>query len=643
MRPVPAATGLKRLVIAVAAVAAAGLATLVGLSFLIPADTVRDAVTSEIRAVTGLEPQLRGQVSVSFFPSATVSFDDVVLGEDRTGEPAVLAKHLTAHLRYFPLLAGRIQVADVTLVRPTIAVRFDPAGNSNWSALLDSLTNALRPNPDRTASFSEIRINQGTVVLRDDRRGLAEWFRDVELALAWPSISRGFGASGRFVWRDEPVDGSISLTDFLAALSGDRSGVKLRLAGAPFKLAFDGSASHRPTFKLEGTLAADSVSLRDAMQWTGGKPLPVGGFGQFAVKAQTNVAAGVISLSGVNVELDGNAAEGVLTFATDGRQTVQGTLAADTLDFTPYVSTIRLLSAGDRNWNALPIALEGLTGFDLDLRLSAAGIKIGTAKLGRTAVAANLRGGRLNLTIGESRAFGGVLMGSLGIASANGGAEVKSHLQFADVDLESCLGQVFGLHKLAGRGNLAFNIEGSGGSVLAVTNSLNGTAKLTGRQGALAGLNVEQLLRRLERRPLSGSGDFRSGRTPFDQLNVTLKVVEGTVSVDELLVDGPAVRLAVGGQASIPARDLDLKGVATLVSTASATAFELPFVVQGPWDDPIMMPDPQILIRRSGAAAPLLEAVKDRAARDAVRSAIERLTRVPPAAAPASAESKTPE
>ena len=55
--------------------------------------------------------------------------------------------------------------------------------------------------------------------------------------------------------------------------------------------------------------------------------------------------------------------------------------------------------------------------------------------------------------------------------------------------------------------------------------------------------------------------------------------------------------------------------------------FELPFVVQGRWDDPIMLPDAQSLIRRSGAAAPLLDAVRDRKARDAVRSVIERLNR----------------
>jgi AsmA protein len=49
-------------------------------------------------------------------------------------------------------------------------------------------------------------------------------------------------------------------------------------------------------------------------------------------------------------------------------------------------------------------------------------------------------------------------------------------------------------------------------------------------------------------------------------------------------------------------------------------------VVQGPWDDPLVFPDPESLIRRSPGAAPLLDAVKDRKTRDAVRSVIERFT-----------------
>jgi AsmA protein len=52
----------------------------------------------------------------------------------------------------------------------------------------------------------------------------------------------------------------------------------------------------------------------------------------------------------------------------------------------------------------------------------------------------------------------------------------------------------------------------------------------------------------------------------------------------------------------------------------------LPFVVQGPWDDPLIFPEADSLIKRSTVTAPLLDALKDRTTRDAVRSVLERLT-----------------
>jgi AsmA protein len=640
-----AATGFKRLAIAVAAVVAAAFVTLIALSFLIPAASVRDAVKAEIHAVTGLDPMLGDDVSLSLFPSGAVRFRNVLLGNDRTGEPAVVADELTARLRYFPLLAGRVEIADVTLVRPRINVSFSPAGQSNWTGLIESLAHALQPDPDRTVSFSEIGIQDGTVFVHDGAKGVTERLENVDFQVAWPSISRSFGANGHFVWHGQAVEASLTLSDFLAALTGERSGVKVRLSGAPLNLAFDGAASDRPTLKLEGALAVEASSLREALRWTGNNKLPFAGFGRFALRAQSDFGGGVLGLSNVNVELDGNAAEGALTLSTDGQRLVQGTLAAEALDLTPYVSGVRLLAKNERGWDYLPIALDGFADFNLDLRLSAASIKIASAQLGRTAVAATMHAGKLDLTIGEAQAFGGVAKGSLGFAGANNGVAVKSRMQFVDVDLEDCLGQIFGVHKLEGRGNLAVNIDGSGDSVLAVTSNLNGTATLTAHSGAIAGINVEQLLRRLERRPLSGNGDFRSGRTAFDQLAISLKIDQGVVSVDDMHIDGPAVRLAVAGQASVPTRDLDLKGVATLVSTATDSAFDLPFVVRGPWDDPLMLPDPQSLIRRSGAAAPLLDAAKTHNASDAVRSVIDQLlgsSPAPTAATPAMSPASPP-
>ncbi|MGE3144223.1 MAG: AsmA family protein [Pseudorhodoplanes sp.] len=636
-----AATGFKRLGLAVVALVLALFGTLGVVSLLLPAEQVREAVKAEIRAVTGLDPVLRGDVSVSLFPSGSVSFSDVALGDPAAAEPPLAADRLTAKLRFFPLLMGKIEVADVALDNPRIEIVVRADGRSNWSPLLGSLTRTLAPGAaraEKVVSFSEIRMSGGTIRVRDELRGITERFDKVELSLAWPAISRSFAATGTVMWRNEPMEVGITVGDFAAALQGERSVIKLRASGPPIKFAFDGSYSMRPTVKVEGSVSADAPSLRRAIVWAGQKPLAGGGFGLFSLKAQTNVVGGTIALTGVNLELDGNVAEGVLTFATDGRQTLQGTLASDSIDLSPYLSTVRLMADREREWSRAPISLDGLSTVDLDLRISAAKIAVAGTKAGRTAVGLNLRDGNLTVTIGESQAFGGVIRGSLALSRLQNGASFKSQLQFSNVDLESCIGDLFGIRRIEGKGDLTFALDAVGGSVLALTRSLDGTASIAGRNGALTGLNVEQLLRRLERRPLSAGTEFRTGRTPFERLGVTLKIVDGTADVENVTLEGAAVRLGLAGSASIPARDLDLRGTARLAAaTDGKGSFELPFVVQGPWDDPIMLPDPEVLIRRSGAVAPFLDALKNRREREAARPAVEA-----PNPAPAAIQPPTP-
>lgn len=640
-----AVTGFRRLGFAVLALVLIVFGALAAVSFLIPADRVRDAVVEEIHAVTGLQPVVRGSVSVSLFPTGQVSFSDVVLGSADSGNSPLTAQQLVARLRFFPLLAGHIEVADVTLVAPHATVVIGRDGRSNWSPLADSLTRTLGHSgkTERLISFSEIRATGGHITWRNEARDTTEELTDVEMSLAWPAISRSFAASGRVNFRNEVIETSITLGDFGAMLQGDKSGLKVRINGTPLKLAFDGSMSLHPTLKVDGTMSSESPSLRRMLLWAGQKPLPGGGFERFSLKAQANVVSGTIALTGVNIELDGNAAEGVLTFATEGRQTWQGTLAADSIDLTPYLSTIQLLTSNERGWNRVPVDVEGLSSLEFDLRLSASKITIGSAKLGRTATAANLRQGKLLVTIGESQSFGGVIKGSFSLARAEQGAELKSQLTFTDIDLESSMSDLFGIRRLEGKGDLTLILDATGQNVLGITRTLNGTATLAGRQGALTGLNVEQLLRRLERRPLSGGSEFRTGRTPFEKFSAQIKIVQGVATVDDVSLQGPAVRLALAGSASIPTRDLDLKGTASLIGSKDGQGdFDLPFVVQGPWDDPIMLPDPQILIRRSGAAAPLLDAVRDKRTRDAVRSAIEKLTGSKGSSDPAPAEPARP-
>jgi len=608
--------GIKRLGLAIAAVFAMGFSILFALSLAIPADTVRERVKAQIEAVTGLDPVLSGKVAVSLFPTGSVRFDDVRLGGQHDGTSALTTEQLVVRLRFFRLLLGQIEIADVTLVRPTITIGFDKDGRSNWSGHIDTLARALQPSPERTRSFSEIRITGGTVRLHDAAQKIVQTLNNVEFALAWPAISRSFAATGRFTWRDQPIDTTLSLTDFVAALTGNRSGLKLRLSGALLKLAYDGSISYRPTLKMEGALSADTSSLRDTLRWTSQWTMLAGGFGRFALKAQTNVSGRAVSLSALNIDLDGNVGEGVLTLGGEGRQLMQGTLASDAIDLTPYVAAFRPFT--NNEWNRQPITLNGLSGADLDLRLSAGRVTIGNVKLGRTALAANLRRGSLTLAIGESQAFGGEANGTFGLAQSDAGATVKAQIKLSDIDLQQGLGELMSLRKLEGKGTLTVDLESSGSSVYELAQGLNGTASLTSQKGAVAGLNLEQLLKRFERNPLTARGDFRSGRTPYDQLAADLKIIKGAAGIEEARLDGPALRLALVGSASIPARDFDLKGVASLVVARDlAPTFELPFVITGPWDSPLVLPDTQALFNRAGAPGSLIDAVRNRLKRGA--------------------------
>src|SRR6202047_3547500 len=544
------AQGMKRLGTPIAAFLGVALIGLVATAWFINRDALRGAVEAQIRAVTGLDLMINGAIDISVFPGSYVSFHDVGLKGGGTADPALSVDVLTANLRLLPLLLQRFEIADVMMLRPHIHIVRSADGGSHWTPFIETIARTMKPGADNQVSFSEIRIQDGVLDYTDAANHASENLDDIDLSLAWPSISRSFGATGQFDWRAQRVDGSISASDFVAALSGDRSGLKARLASTPLKLAFDGTVADRTSLMMEGTLTIDSPSLRSALSWAGQPPPGNGGFGRFALKARANMVGASVALTNVNVELDGNVAEGVMTWANNGRQTLQATLAADNLDFTPYISTFRLLAGAAHDWNRQLFDLNSLSTTDLDMRLSAARVTVGQTKLGRTAFGANLRGGALALSVGEAQVYGGIAKGSFGIARSDTVADVKAQFQFTDVDLASCASELFGVTKLSGRGNLNVSLVATGSSPFGLAQSLDGTATLTGHDGALAGFNVEQLLKRLERRPLSGAGNFRSGSTPYDTLNVAVKFADGVATAEDIRLEGPASRVTLTGTVS---------------------------------------------------------------------------------------------
>ena len=170
-----------------------------------------------------------------------------------------------------------------------------------------------------------------------------------------------------------------------------------------------------------------------------------------------------IALTNVNVELDGNVAEGVMTYANNGRQTLQATLAAGALDFTPYISTFRLLASGARDWNRQLFDLNALSTTDLDMRLSAARVTVGSTQArphrARRQSARRRAGAQRRRSADLWRHRQGLVRDR---ARPMRPPTSRPQFQFTDVDLQACASELFGINKLSGRGNLNVSLDGIG-------------------------------------------------------------------------------------------------------------------------------------------------------------------------------------
>src|ERR1700675_119956 len=224
------AQGMKRLGMPIAVFFGVALIGLIATSWFLNRDALRAAVEAQIRAVTGLDLVVNGAIDVSVFPGSYVSFHDVGLKGGGTTDPALRVDVLTANLR---LLLRRFESADVMMLRPLIRVVRDGNGESNWTPFVETIARTMKPGAENQVSFSEIRIQDGVLNYEDATNHVSEVLGDIDLSLAWPSISRSFAATGQFDWRGERVDGSISASDFVAMLSGARSGLKARLGARP--------------------------------------------------------------------------------------------------------------------------------------------------------------------------------------------------------------------------------------------------------------------------------------------------------------------------------------------------------------------------------------------------------------------------
>ena len=202
---------------------------------------------------------------------------------------------------------------------------------------------------------------------------------------------------------------------------------------------------------------------------------------------------------------------------TEPRMTIKGTLAADALDLTPYVSTIEILRY--QRARLEPRADRGRRARRLRSRPAAlGGARDGCDAPSSDAPASPPICARAASPSRSAKRRPMAACSRVRWCSRNpdAGADIKSQMQFADVDLESCLGELVRHPQARRQGNLSLAVEASGDSVFALTRTLAGNAEPDGAPGRHRGIQCRAIAQAagaasaLDRRAISAAGERRS-------------------------------------------------------------------------------------------------------------------------------------
>ncbi|PWB83068.1 MAG: AsmA family protein [Methylocystaceae bacterium] len=586
-----------------------------------------DEIARQLNASSGLYVAAKGGSTFSLLPRPHITIESIAFA-DPAGALTIQADRLHGNVQILPLFAGRLEIVGVILVRPQIDVDLDRKPMSSAGAAVRAA--AARPATPEADKADRARIGAlsiaGGVAHVKYGEGKEELVENIDATLDWSTVGSPATLEGTFSWRGERPRALLWVARPGALLRGEQVPVTTRLDSESVRMEAEGVGQLGAKPRFAGRLSASSPSLRHALGLVNiSAPLP-GPFENVQLTAKASVGMRDFQLSDLRFTADDNEFEGSFALRREGEKPIiHATLASNFVSLKPMIADVPPLGGADGQWSRDVFDLPNIQDADVDLRLSAARARILRLNIDDAALSLMLRGGRLEIALAEAQAYKGTLKGRATFAAnAAGALEFHANAQTVGVDAGALAWDLAARQDVAGNLDSSFVLDATGDSVGQMMRELDGRASFVLTEGEIGGIDLERALRRVDKRPLSSAMDIRSGHTLVDRASATVKIVKGAANIEDGQARGPGFFVAFAGVTRIPERSLALKAQANEADAAGKPrekGVQIGFDLNGTWDEPSFAPDAAALIKRSGAAAPLLpraeqqeqgSAIKDR-------------------------------
>ena len=602
-------------------------------------------MAAAVKESTGRSLVLAGDVKLSIFPWVAMELGSGTLSNPPGfgDDPFLTFKGATVRVRLFPLLLRHLDMERVELQGLDVRLLRNAEGHGNWEDFgrrREGAGTAAASGDGKSAEglsqFAGIRITDGRVTYP----GLTLEHLNLDTGAM---VDHGATAISVTFDADRDVPSKALSVNAKLALRTDSPGGRLRLAavnvvglldnpgdGRPARwemsapaidVDIDGQTLAVPAFalsysnaQLTGKLMA--MKILDDMAVTGSAMLSPLDLREFArrrvalpktrdpkVFAQLSAGsdfeydAGGLRLDHLQVQLDDTHLTGSAALTGEPRA-LTFDLVADHIDVDRYRSEeagAAPASAGDASANLKdtenPMVADG--------KVSIGSLHFGVLDLTNVRVTVAAKDKVMHLFPVQGQIDGGRYSGDITVDRRGVAPVLSLDEHFVGIDVRRLLANGAYQGRLSGRGNMDLKATAHGTGLAAVLQTLNGHFDADLTEGAVEGVDVGYELARaqalINREPAPSRENTH--HTPFDACKMSAEIVNGIAKTSDLAISSQVVRVSGQGSANLPSKAIDLRLVASVMKSPTATLADIPFKVSGTYMDPTVKADVDALVK----------------------------------------------
>lgn len=596
--------------------------------FFLPADRIARLAADQIRAATGRDVAITGDVSMTLWPVLGVSVDGLEVGNADWSEqgPMLAAENAAIGVDAMALFRREIRITNIEATRPTIRLESRKDGRASWvftDASGDAQIETEVAPAERTPQavwIEKLSITGATLIYDAEGSDLVS-YSGVDLTMDWPERLGEAEVEATLRPAGTDVNVRASIGGFAGFIAGQVQSVNATVSAGNGTLSLNGRAS--TAGDVAGRLALNMPNTDAFLAAIGlAQPGLPQGLGQSVDLGAdlTLTADRRLSLRDLTVDLGGNGLTGAADINLNGTPQINAQLNAGALDLRSATGGDAGGSAGSggassasSGWPTDRIDASGLAAFNGEIALTATSIDLGTFKLGRTRTLLRNENSRMVFGLREVTAYGGTVTGEF-VMNNRSGLSVGGKINASSIDMQAVLTDGAGIDRLTGDANAEMNFLGVGQSVDAIMKSLSGKGAITFGRGTIIGIDLDRLMR---------SGQTGGGTTVFDSLGATWTIDKGVMRNNDLLLKLANYEARGTGQVGLGAQTIDYTFTPIALRANEGNGIAIPVRILGPWSNVSIRPDLEAAIDLNlGAKLDEEKAKLEAKAKEAVRAKV---------------------